>query len=260
MARIALGVEYDGRSFSGWQIQKTSRTVQSCLTEAISLVANESVQLTAAGRTDAGVHALQQVVHFDTDAQRNERSWLLGINSSLPTDINVIWSKPVENAFHARFSAQRRQYRYLILNRPARSAIHANRAWWYFKSLDLIAMQQAAQLLIGHHDFSAFRAKECQAKSPMKTIESLTIKRHDDWLAIDVTAPSFLHHMVRNIVGVLVEIGEARQPVQWAQFVLDSQKRAQGGVTAPPQGLYFIQADYPQQYALPTLSTFPVIW
>jgi len=260
MGRVALGIEYDGTAFSGWQIQPSDRTVQGCLTDAVSTVANETVKLTAAGRTDSGVHALQQVVHFESSAVRQERNWILGINAALPQDVNVIWAREVDDDFSARFSAIKRSYRYLILNRVSRSAIHSDRAWWYFQSLDLKAMQSAADLLVGHHDFSAFRAKECQAHSPVKTVESIKVTRHGDFIAVDVVAQSFLHHMVRNLVGVLVPIGEGKKPVSWAQFVLDSQDRALGGITAPPQGLYFVNVAYPEQYALPTVSTFPVVW
>ncbi|MDF1587937.1 MAG: tRNA pseudouridine(38-40) synthase TruA [Gammaproteobacteria bacterium] len=258
--RVALGVEYDGTQFSGWQVQPHQRTVQGCLEQAISIVANHATSTTAAGRTDSGVHAIQQVVHFDTNAQRAERNWILGINANLPEDINVTWAKPVDDDFSARFSASRRSYRYLIFNRVGRSAIHHNRMWWVFRHLDEVKMQQAAQLLIGHHDFSAFRAQECQAKSAIKTLEKIQVTRHDNCIAVDVVGKSFLHHMVRNIVGVLVPVGEGKKPVSWAQSVLESRDRSQGGITSPPQGLFFVKADYPEQYQLPTVSAFPVIW
>jgi len=260
MGRIALGLEYDGTQFAGWQVQPKQRTVQGCLTDAISFVANHPVKTVAAGRTDSGVHALQQVVHFDTDAKRDQRNWILGLNTHLPKDVNVVWAQSVDDDFSARFSAQSRSYRYLILNRVSRSAIRHNKMWWYFQSLDIKLMQAGADLLVGHHDFSAFRAKECQAHNPVKTMEYITISKQGDCIAIDVKAQSFLHHMVRNIVGVLVPIGEGRKPVSWALEVLESRDRAQGGITSPPEGLYFVNADYPAQYALPTVSTFPVVW
>ena len=260
MGRIALGVEYDGTDFAGWQIQQNQRTVQGCLTEAISLVANQSVKTVAAGRTDSGVHALQQVIHFDADAVRDERNWILGLNTNLPADINVTWAKPVDDTFSARFSATKRAYRYIILNRVSRSAVHVNRVWWYFQKLDVALMQAAADCLVGHHDFSAFRAKECQAKSPFKTMESITVSKQGDCITIDVVGQSFLHHMVRNIVGVLVLIGEGKRSVSWVQEVLESCNRAHGGITSPPEGLYFVNVDYPEAYALPTVSTFPVVW
>jgi tRNA pseudouridine38-40 synthase len=260
MGRIALGVEYDGTDFAGWQIQNEQRTVQGCLTKAISLVANQAVKTVAAGRTDSGVHALHQVVHFDTDAIRDQRNWILGLNTNLPSDMNVVWAHPVDDSFSARFSAIKRAYRYVILNRVSRSSLSAHRMSWYFQRLDESLMQSAADLLVGHHDFSAFRAKDCQAKSPFKTIDAITVTRHDDCIAIDVIGQSFLHHMVRNIVGVLVPIGEGSRPVSWAQEVLESRNRAQGGVTSPPEGLYFVNVTYPEHYALPTVSTFPVVW
>lgn len=258
--RIALGVEYDGTHFSGWQIQPSQRTVQGCLEKALSQVANHPVRVTAAGRTDSGVHALNQVIHFDTLAQRSERNWVLGLNTNLPADINVVWAREVDDDFSARFSAFRRSYRYLILNRVSRSAVHDNRMWWVFRHLDEHRMQAAADLLIGHYDFSAFRAKECQAKSPFKTVEKIAVTRQGDCIAVDVVAPSFLHHMVRNLVGVLVPIGVGARSVNWARQVLESGDRTQGGITSPPQGLYFVNVEYPKQYSLPVVSAFPVLW
>ncbi|MDH5357045.1 MAG: tRNA pseudouridine(38-40) synthase TruA [Gammaproteobacteria bacterium] len=258
--RIALGVEYNGTHHAGWQIQPSQRTVQGCLEDALSRVANHSVKTVAAGRTDSGVHALQQVVHFDTDVERDERNWILGLNTNLPADINVTWAKPVDEDFSARFSALNRSYRYLILNRVSRSALQDKRMWWFFRPLDEQRMQAAADLLVGHHDFSAFRAKECQAKSPMKTMEKIQVTRYGQYIAVDVKAQSFLHHMVRNIVGVLVPIGEGKEPVSWAKSVLESRARAQGGITSPPDGLYFMNVEYPAKYALPTVSALPMVW
>lgn len=258
--RVALGVEYDGTKFAGWQVQPNQRTVQDCLQQALSKVANHTIKVVAAGRTDSGVHALSQVVHFDTTSSRPERNWILGLNTNLPSDINVIWAKEVDADFNARFSAIKRSYRFILLNRVSRSAVHADRMWWYFKPLDEQRMQEAANLLIGHHDFSAFRAKDCQAKNTMKTMELIKVTRQDDCIAIDVVAQSFLHHMVRNIVGVLVLIGEGKESVEWAKQVLDSKDRGQGGITSPPQGLYFVNVEYPAQYSLPTVSAFPVLW
>lgn len=258
--RIALGVEYNGSNYAGWQVQAKQATVQACLEAAISSVANETVKTVAAGRTDSGVHALQQVVHFDTNVQRSERSWILGLNSNLPDDINIGWARPVNDEFSARFSALNRSYRYLIYNRVGRSSLQHNRMWWLFAPLDEHKMQVAADLLVGHHDFSAFRAKLCQARSPVKTVEKIQVTRHDNCIAIDVTARSFLHHMVRNIVGVLVPIGQGDKPIAWAKEVLDSRDRSQGGITAAPEGLYFINVDYPAKYDLPKLSAFPVVW
>lgn len=258
--RIALGVEYDGSLFNGWQAQPQQRTIQTSLEKAISQVADHPVTVNAAGRTDAGVHALNQVVHFDTDARRINRSWLLGINSNLPHDIAVNWVQPVSDEFHARFSAQQRRYRYLLLNRMSRSAIQHRRMWWFYKPLDLEKMQQAAGLLLGQHDFSALRARECQAKSPIKTLDIIDISRRDDCISVDVVARSFLHHMVRNIMGILTTVGEGKRPVDWVTEVLASKDRDQAGVTAPPQGLYLTDVRYPAEYSLPAVSAFPVLW
>ncbi|MEX1201518.1 MAG: tRNA pseudouridine(38-40) synthase TruA [Methylophaga sp.] len=258
--RIALGVEYDGSLFNGWQVQPQQRTIQGALEKAISRVADQPITVNAAGRTDAGVHALNQVVHFDSNAQRATRSWMLGINSNLPNDISVNWVQPVSDDFHARFSAEQRRYRYLLLNRLSRSAIQHQRMWWFYKSLDIDKMQQAADLLLGQHDFSALRARECQAKSPIKTLDAIHISRRDDCIAVDVVARSFLHHMVRNIMGVLTAVGEGKQPVDWVSEVLASKNRDKAGVTAPPQGLYLTDVRYPAEYSLPAVSAFPVLW
>ena len=258
--RLALGVEYDGSFFNGWQVQLQQRTVQGTLENAISRVAASPIKVNAAGRTDTGVHALNQVVHFDTKAQRTTRNWLLGINANLPNDIAVYWVKPVDDEFHARFSADQRRYRYLLLNRLSRSAIQQQRMWWIHQPLDIDKMQQAANLLLGQHDFSALRASECQAKSPIKTLDAIVISRREDCIAVDVVARSFLHHMVRNIMGLLIAVGEGKQPVNWVNDVLASRNRDQAGVTAPPQGLYLTDVRYPQEYSLPAVSGFPVLW
>jgi len=258
--KIALGVEYDGTCFSGWQIQPSQRTVQGCLYEALHKITGEKTKIVAAGRTDSGVHAIQQVVDFETNAERAERNWILGLNSNLPDDMNVTWARPVDDEFSARFSALSRSYRYLILNRVSRSSVYAKKMWWVFAPLDIDRMQAAADLLIGCHDFSAFRAKLCQAHSPIKTIEYIKVSKQGDCIAVDVKAQSFLHHMVRNLLGVLVPIGQGVKPVEWAREVLESRDRAQGGVTSPPEGLYFINVDYPEEYKLPTVSAFPVVW
>lgn len=258
--RIALSVEYDGSRFHGWQYQPRQRTVQGVVQEAVSRIANTPVDVFAAGRTDTGVHALNQVVHFDTDVFRAEHNWLMGLNSNLPDDVCVKWIKNVPDSFHARFSAVKRRYRYLILNRDSRSALHHKRMWWYYKSLDENNMQLAANMLLGQHDFSAFRAQECQAKSPIKTLDKILVTRRDDCIAVDVEARSFLHHMVRNLLGVLVPVGEGKRPVNWVAEVLQSRDRNLAGVTAPAHGLYLTQVVYPQEYSLPAVSAFPVLW
>lgn len=248
-----MGVEYDGSCFRGWQVQeKGIRTVQDCLQKAISGIANQPVSLTCAGRTDARVHAICQVVHFDTETQRPPYAWVMGSNSKLPSDINVLWAKAVPDTFHARFSALARRYRYMILNRPYRSALHRHRAAWCYKPLHAETMAEAASYLRGEHDFSSFRAAGCQARSPRRTVYALTVKRQGDFIVLEIEANAFLHHMVRNIAGVLMAIGSGDRPVQWVQEVLAARNRTLGGVTAPPQGLYLISVRYPAMFALPS--------
>ena len=256
--RIALGIEYDGTRFAGWQIQPHQRTVQGCLQESLSKVDKHATKMVVAGRTDSGVHALSQVIHFDTSSFRSERDWILGLNTNLPCDINIIWARNVDDNFSARFSAIRRSYRYLLINRTSRSGIYADRMWWVFKPLDEDLMQKAANLLIGYHDFSAFRAKDCQATNTMKTMELARVIRRGNLIAVDIVAQSFLHHMVRNIVGTLVLIGQGKMPVEWAKQILASKDRGEAGITSPPQGLYLINVEYHIRYSLPTVSNFPV--
>lgn len=249
--RVALGIEYDGTAYNGWQRQKSGVGVQSLVEEAVSQVADQAVEVICAGRTDTGVHASGQVAHFDTAAERSLRGWLLGINSSLPEDINATWVSFVSEEFHARFSAMSRSYRYLVFNRPVRSALYRHRAWWVFEPLDETAMQEASRCLIGEHDFSAFRAAGCQASTPVRKVFSLEVARRDDWLEITVSANAFLQHMVRNMAGVLVEIGKGEQDAGWAAKVLQSRDRTQGGVAAPAHGLTLIEVDYPAQFGIP---------
>jgi tRNA pseudouridine38-40 synthase len=250
--RIALGIEYDGRGFHGWQTQRHGvRTVQQAVESAVSSVADQSVGLVCAGRTDTGVHGIGQVVHFDTAAQRTPRNWLLGINANLPADVNVTWAQPVAGDFHARFSATGRAYRYLILNRAARSSLLAGRATWVHRPLDAERMHAAGQALLGTHDFSSYRALACQAKSPVRELRELTVRRHADLIELSVSANAFLHHMVRNIAGVLMTIGRGDRPVTWAAEVLALRDRTLGGVTAPPDGLYFARVEYPAVFAIP---------
>jgi len=251
MGRIAVGIEYDGAAFHGWQRQPHSSSVQAILEEALSRVADCPVELTCAGRTDAGVHARAQIAHFDTAAQRAERAWLLGTNAALPSTVNLRWVVPVAEDFHARFSALRRCYRYLLLNRPTRSALAAGRALIVHRPLDLAAMRRSAADLLGEHDFSAFRAIECQARSPIRRIEQLEIERRGAWLTIEVTANAFLHHMVRNIVGTLLAVGRGDAPVGRAREQLESRQRATGEATAAAHGLYLWRVDYPPQFGLP---------
>lgn len=249
--RIALGVEYDGTAYNGWQRQRSGVGVQALVEEALSRVANHAVEAWCAGRTDAGVHATAQVVHFDSDARRSARNWLLGINSNLPADISALWAAEVDSTFHARYSATARTYRYLILNRLPRSALHRARAWWVFRPLDESRMQAAADFLVGEHDFSAFRAAGCQAATPNRQVRTLNVAREGEWLTISITANAFLQHMVRNIVGVLVAIGSGDEKPEWAQTVLESRDRRQGGVAAPAHGLTLVDVAYPPHFHLP---------
>lgn len=250
--RIALGIEYDGTAYNGWQRQKSGTGVQEPVEAALSSVADESVEVVCAGRTDAGVHAAAQVVHFDSGAERSERGWLLGANSNLPDDINVSWVRFVAEDFHARYSAESRTYRYLILNRLVRSALFRQRAWWVHQPLDAGAMQRGADCLLGEHDFSAFRAAGCQARTPIRNVISADIARHGDWVSLTITANAFLQHMVRNVAGLLVAIGRGEQPPRWARSVLDTRDRKRGGVAAPAHGLMLIAVRYPSEHNLPS--------
>jgi tRNA pseudouridine38-40 synthase len=249
--RIAAGIEYDGRRFRGWQSQPDKRCVQDVVEAAFAQVADAPVRLHCAGRTDTGVHALGQVVHFDTQAERPERAWVLGANTDLPNDVSVLWACRVPDRFHARFSATARRYRYLILDRSARSALLAGRVTWVHRPLDAGRMAEAAQALIGTHDFTSYRAIGCQAKHPVRTVTELGVRRRGALVEITVSANAFLHHMVRNIAGVLIAIGRGDAPVGWAREVLERRDRARGGVTAFPDGLYLERIDYPAVFGLP---------
>ena len=251
MARIAVGVEYDGSAYAGWQMQGSVPSVQAAAEQALSRIAAAPVALVCAGRTDAGVHASGQVAHFDTQAVRSARSWVLGANSELPLDISLTFARAVPDHFHARFSAEARTYRYLILNRSTRSALYARRATWVHRPLDAAAMQEAALCLVGEHDFSAFRAAECQAKSPIRRMERLAVERRGDWVVIEATANAFLHHMVRNIAGLLLSVGRGDAPPARARELLAGRDRRQGAATAPAAGLYFAAVRYPAAFGLP---------
>jgi len=252
--RIAMGIEYDGSAFHGWQLQDNQRTVQEQLEQAIGRVADHPVRIHCAGRTDAGVHAIEQVIHFDTGSERSERSWVLGTNVNLPPDVNVLWAGPVDPEFHARFSATARHYLYRILSRPTRSSLLRNQAVWVHRVLDPDAMRLAASDLVGEHDFSSFRAFGCQAKSPVRQVHYIGLEQYGEVLELRIGANGFLHHMVRNIAGVLMAIGCGDKPVSWVRDLLRIRDRRRGGVTAPPQGLYFLRADYPEGFGLPQLS------
>ncbi|MDG2108085.1 MAG: tRNA pseudouridine(38-40) synthase TruA [Woeseiaceae bacterium] len=249
--RIALGIEYDGTVYNGWQRQKTGLGVQQRLEEALTSVADHSVDVTCAGRTDTGVHATGQVIHFDTTSMRDDRGWLLGTNSCLPDDISVMWARHVDDEFHARFSATGRNYHYRILNRLERSAIHRHRAWWIYKPLDVMNMHEASQYLLGEHDFSAFRATGCRANTAYRRITKISVKRDGDWITLKVSANAFLQHMVRNITGSLSMIGAGEKNRNWMADVLKSRDRKKAGIAAPPHGLTLVSIDYPSSAGIP---------
>jgi tRNA pseudouridine38-40 synthase len=249
--RYALGVEYDGGAYKGWQIQPHAPSIQQTLNEALSQVADEPVACVGAGRTDTGVHARGQVVHFDTVAVRPARAWVLGLNSLLPDDISVLWAQAVPADFHARYSAVGRSYRYVVLNRPVRSALWLRRAWWVRQPLDAAAMQAAARFLVGEHDFSAFRASACQSASPVRELRRLDVRREGALVVIDCEANAFLHHMVRNMAGSLVRVGKGEAEPGWLGELLADRDRRLAGMTAPPWGLCLTAVAYAGHWGLP---------
>lgn len=251
MQRWAAGVEYLGSAYAGWQRQTAAHSLQEQVEIALSQVADHAISVITAGRTDAGVHALQQVIHFDSAAARNPRAWLLGANTHLPHDINLRWVQPVSAGFHARFGAVSRSYRYVICNHPARSALLHDRSAWWPQTLDAPAMHRAAQALVGQHDFSAYRDAQCQAKSAIREMHSLSVLRRGDFIVLDILGNAFLHHMVRNIAGTLIKVGQGREPESWPGEVLTQRNRKLAGITAPAAGLYFIGPQYPAEFGLP---------
>jgi len=260
LAKYAVGIEYAGNAYSGWQKQKHSSSVQQHLETAIGYVANHPVRLVCAGRTDAGVHAIEQVAHFETEALRDNRAWLLGSNCRLPPDIRLKWVVPVDDSFHARFSAIARSYRYIILNSDVPSALFHGKISWEFKPLDADKMNQASQILIGEHDFSAFRAVGCQSKSSMRNIHQISLSRQGDLIFLDIKANAFLYHMVRNIAGSLMAVGTGARSHEWFVDVFSSKDRNRADVTASADGLYFLRAHYPDQYKLPIEGKKPVLF
>jgi tRNA pseudouridine38-40 synthase len=256
--RIAAGVEYDGSRFCGWQMQAHARTVQDEVQRALQKVAAHPVQVTCAGRTDSGVHATGQVIHFDTSAERPDKAWVLGCNAHLPDDVCIHWARQVDPDFSARFSASRRRYRYVILHRQARPALHSGRVSWIHGTLNVEAMHVAAQALLGEQDFTSFRSAACQAEHARRFMESITVTRQGAYLYIDVCANAFLHHMVRNIVGSLLKVGLGERPTEWIGRLLQMRDRTQAGPTAPAAGLYLVAVQYPQQYGLPAAGMLPV--
>jgi tRNA pseudouridine38-40 synthase len=251
--RIALGVEYDGSAYNGWQTQPDMPSVQDALQEALSEIAGERIAITAAGRTDTGVHALEQVVHFDSDIHRPLNAWVRGANALMPRDIAVLWAHEVGEDFHARFSAEARSYQYVLVNRPARVGVHHAKVGWFHQPLDVVKMQEAARYLLGEQDFSSFRAAECQAKTPVKTMTRLDIRRQGDTIFFDLTANAFLHHMVRNIVGCLVYVGKGKHPPVWMKEVLEQRNRIHAAPTFAPDGLYLKRIHYDPKWGLPQL-------
>lgn len=249
--RIALGVEYDGSAFRGWQTQPGGGTVQDALEAALEQIAGEQVQVVCAGRTDAGVHAAGQVVHFDPPVQRPLTAWVRGVNTFLPAAIAVRWAHPVENDFHARFSAFGRCYRYVLINRPQRTGVWHGRAGWDHHPLDVEQMQRGASLLLGEHDFSAFRAADCQARSPVKTVRRAAVRRSGDVIVFDFEASAFLHHMVRNLVGSLVYVGQGKHSPEWISTLLASGDRRLAAPTFSAAGLYLVEVKYEPRWGLP---------
>ncbi|HCH23281.1 MAG TPA: tRNA pseudouridine(38-40) synthase TruA [Oceanospirillaceae bacterium] len=255
--RIALQVAYNGRNYHGWQRQKSAISVQEKLEAALSKVADAPIQVVCAGRTDAGVHASSQIVHFDTPNARPLRAWTHGGNAKLPDDVSIQWAKVVPEQFHARFAASARQYRYVIYNHPMRPALMDKEVTWNYRPLDVASMQQAASYLVGEHDFTSFRASACQANSPLRHVYHLKVIAAGDYIILDVRANAFLHHMIRNFAGLLMHIGSGNQPPEWALQVLQARDRRQAPATAAPYGLYFVNAEYSAQFDLPRTPLGP---
>ena len=260
MIKFAAGIEYAGTAYSGWQRQKHASSIQQHVEEAIGFVANQGVQLVCAGRTDAGVHAIEQVIHFESSAERDNRSWILGANSRLPRDIRIKWLKPVEPDFHARFSATARSYRYIISNTAIPSALFRHHAGWDYRPLNAKLMHNAAQVLLGEHDFSAFRAVGCQAKSAIRSVYEIQVERQGELLYFDIKANAFLYHMVRNIVGSLISVGHGQQTANWFVDVFEGRDRNQASATAAATGLYFLRAHYPDRFELPYEGSKPLLY
>jgi tRNA pseudouridine38-40 synthase len=249
--RIAIGLEYDGRGFCGWQSQPSGCGVQDHLEKAVAEIAGEKLAVTAAGRTDTGVHASFQVAHFDATAERPLTAWVRGVNTYLPDGVAVTWAKAVPDDFHARFAVEERGYRYVLLNHPTRPGLMAGKVGWHHRPLDENLMQQAAGRLLGRHDFSAFRAAECQARSPEKELRQAEIRRHGDFLICDFRADGFLHHMVRNIMGCLVHIGAGQAAPDWMDELLSRKDRTRAAPTFMADGLYLSHIRYPSRFDLP---------
>ena len=249
--RVALGVEYDGAPYCGWQSQSEKCGVQDFLENAISKIAEQPIRTHAAGRTDTGVHALMQVVHFETETVRPDSAWVRGVNAFLPASVRVQWAKLVDDEFHARFSAKQRCYQYLLANQPTAPAIYADKAGWYHLPLNVAAMQQAISFLQGEHDFSAFRASECQANSPIRNLTVATIEAHGNFIIFNFSANAFLQHQVRNMVGALVYVGKGKYPPEFIKNLLDNKDRTLSPPTFSPSGLYLTGVAYDEKFELP---------
>ncbi len=256
--RIALGLEYDGSGFCGWQSQSGGCGVQDALERALAAIAGEPVGVVTAGRTDTGVHALGQVAHFDTGVERPDNAWVRGVNAHLPRSVAITWARRVDERFHARFSALERRYAYVLLNRPSRPGLLQGKVGWHHAPLDLDAMCAAARHLVGEHDFSAFRAAECQAKTPVKVLNELEILRSGDILLFRLRANAFLHHMVRNLVGSLVYVGKGKHPPEWLRELLEGRDRRLAAPTFAPDGLYLAGVGYESKWGLPEAKKLPV--
>jgi len=252
--RIAIGIAYDGTAFDGWQSQPSGNTVQDHLERALSVIAGATIRLHGAGRTDSGVHACAQVAHFDSQTTRPDSAWVRGANAGLPPAIAVQWSAPVPDAFHARYSARRRSYRYVLYSHPVRPSLLAGRTGWFHGALDLDAMRRAAAMLAGEHDFSAFRSSECQAKNPVRVLDRAAVACCGPYVLFDFTANAFLHHMVRNMVGCLVYVGNARHPPEWILRVMEGRDRRLAAPTIAAAGLYLTDVRYDSQWRLPAFA------
>ncbi|MFC0323048.1 tRNA pseudouridine(38-40) synthase TruA [Gallibacterium melopsittaci] len=258
MKKIALGITYDGSRYFGWQKQQAVQSIQGEIERALSIVANEPIEIFCAGRTDAGVHATGQVIHFTTNAIRPTQAWTFGTNVHLPPDIAVSWATEVPEDFHARFSALSRRYRYIIYNHTQRPAILATGITHYHQPLDAEKMHLAGQFLLGENDFSSFRAAQCQSKSPNRNVHHLNVSRKGNYIIVDIQANAFVHHMVRNIVGSLLEVGSGKQSPEWIQWLLQQKDRTLAAPTAKAAGLYLVEVRYPTQFALPKNAVGPL--
>jgi tRNA pseudouridine38-40 synthase len=259
--RIACRIEYDGSQYHGWQSQSRvgAIAVQDRLQQALGEVASAPVRVHCAGRTDAGVHAFSQIVHFDTPVIRSSKAWVIGGNTKLPRDIRVHWALPIDGEFHARFSARARRYRYVIANTPIRPALLHTQVTWHRRKLDALAMHTAAQALLGERDFSGFRAASCQSSTPMRNVQFIAVTRRGDLVVLEILANAFLHHMVRNIAGALLAVGDGRKQIGWVAELLAGKDRSMGAETAPAGGLYLVDVEYPTHFGLPQTPCGPML-